>query len=347
MSTAESAGPRRTSEPGGPVTARPRRRSTPRTASSARIRFASSEDARAYMRRVVPRPRRPEVWFGKPVEDGDRAAIEWWALLVEPNGEKSTIAGCHVIRFGDDGLVAEARDCWAVEPGHLPAAARVGPLARVSALRNRLTAGTSSTTSSIALARGGRAPGRVKRGIGRRCRHLFAGARPERAREDPRAAWSHRRGRSSRRRGRCARRHDRFPQPAGADARCSRRGSAGCVAGRAGAPSGRSGDRASRPEGKPRRRRARGRVRPPATDVLTRVPALSCTAGRSSWLIVVRSVIASYLHTMYRITDPRGAAPFTRRLDFGCAVSYRSYETVSSRQRTISSGCRTTRRSWN
>jgi hypothetical protein len=39
-------------------------------------------------------------------------------LLVEPNGEKSTIAGCHVVRFGDDRLVAEARDCWAVEPGH-------------------------------------------------------------------------------------------------------------------------------------------------------------------------------------------------------------------------------------
>ncbi len=59
-----------------------------------------------------------EVWFGEPVEEGDRAAIEWWALLVEPNGEQSTIAGCHVVRFGEDGLVAEARDCWAVEPGH-------------------------------------------------------------------------------------------------------------------------------------------------------------------------------------------------------------------------------------
>ncbi|HYT51665.1 MAG TPA: hypothetical protein VEL10_05635 [Gaiellaceae bacterium] len=46
------------------------------------------------MRRVVPEAEAPEVWFGEPVEEGDRAAIEWWALLVEPNGEKSTIAGC-------------------------------------------------------------------------------------------------------------------------------------------------------------------------------------------------------------------------------------------------------------
>src|SRR6266702_3862139 len=56
--------------------------------------FRELEDARAYMRRVVPEAEAPEVWFGEPVEEGDRAAIEWWAL------------------------VAEARDCWAVEPGH-------------------------------------------------------------------------------------------------------------------------------------------------------------------------------------------------------------------------------------
>ncbi|OLE17913.1 MAG: hypothetical protein AUG88_05495 [Actinobacteria bacterium 13_1_20CM_4_68_12] len=47
--------------------------------------FRELEDARAYMRRVVPEAEAPEVWFGEPVEDG---------------------------------LVAEARDCWAVEPGH-------------------------------------------------------------------------------------------------------------------------------------------------------------------------------------------------------------------------------------
>ena len=48
----------------------------------------------------------------------DVSAVEYWALLVEPNGTESTIAGLHRIRFGADDLVAEARDYWHLEPGH-------------------------------------------------------------------------------------------------------------------------------------------------------------------------------------------------------------------------------------
>ena len=80
--------------------------------------FRELEDARAYMRRVLPEAEAPEVWFGEPIEDGDRAAVEYWALFVEPDGTESTIAGCHVMRFDADGLVAEARDYWSLEPGH-------------------------------------------------------------------------------------------------------------------------------------------------------------------------------------------------------------------------------------
>jgi hypothetical protein len=80
--------------------------------------FRELENARAYMDRVVPEAQAPEVWFGEPVEQEGRAAIEYWALLVEPNGDESTIAGCHVVHFGADGLVAEARDYWHLEPGH-------------------------------------------------------------------------------------------------------------------------------------------------------------------------------------------------------------------------------------
>jgi SnoaL-like domain len=80
--------------------------------------FRELENARAYMQRVVREAEAPAVWFGEPVEQDDRAAIEYWALLVEPNGDESTIAGCHVVRFGADGLVAEARDYWHLAPGH-------------------------------------------------------------------------------------------------------------------------------------------------------------------------------------------------------------------------------------
>ena len=80
--------------------------------------FRELQDARAYMRRVVPEAEAPEVWFGEPVEAGDTAAIEYWALLVEPDGTQSTIAGVHRVRFGADGLIVEARDYWHLEPGH-------------------------------------------------------------------------------------------------------------------------------------------------------------------------------------------------------------------------------------
>jgi hypothetical protein len=79
--------------------------------------FREREDARAYMRRVIGEAEAKDVWFGEPFEDGDRAAIEYWAMLVEPNGDESTLAGRHLIRFGADGLVAEARDYWQLEPG--------------------------------------------------------------------------------------------------------------------------------------------------------------------------------------------------------------------------------------
>jgi hypothetical protein len=80
--------------------------------------FRELENARAYMRRVVPEAEAPEVWFGEPVEQDETAAIEYWALLVEPDGTESTLAGLHRVRFGPDGLVAEARDYWHFEPGH-------------------------------------------------------------------------------------------------------------------------------------------------------------------------------------------------------------------------------------
>jgi hypothetical protein len=66
------------------------------------------------MRRVVPEDRALEAWFGQPFEDGGRVAVEYWAMLADG----STIAGCHLMRLGSDGLVVEARDYWHLESGH-------------------------------------------------------------------------------------------------------------------------------------------------------------------------------------------------------------------------------------
>ncbi|HJW70194.1 MAG TPA: nuclear transport factor 2 family protein, partial [Candidatus Binatia bacterium] len=78
--------------------------------------FREPEPPLSYTTRVFPEARAEDVRFGEPVEEGDRAAVEWWATLVSPGGEEQAIAGCSVLRFDDQGLVVEARDYWHLEP---------------------------------------------------------------------------------------------------------------------------------------------------------------------------------------------------------------------------------------
>jgi ketosteroid isomerase-like protein len=55
--------------------------------------------------------------FGEPVAAGDRAAVDWWAVITDKDGGEQTVAGTSLLRFRDDGLVTEQRDAWADEPG--------------------------------------------------------------------------------------------------------------------------------------------------------------------------------------------------------------------------------------
>jgi SnoaL-like protein len=79
--------------------------------------FREPESPLEYARRVFPEARAEDVRFGEPVEEGDRAAVEWWATLVLPDGEEQALAGCSILRFDDEGLVTEARDYWHLAPG--------------------------------------------------------------------------------------------------------------------------------------------------------------------------------------------------------------------------------------
>jgi hypothetical protein len=56
------------------------------------------------------------AWFGEPIVDGKRAAVEWWAALREA-GEEVTLAGTSVLGFDADGLVAAQRDTWNMTAG--------------------------------------------------------------------------------------------------------------------------------------------------------------------------------------------------------------------------------------
>jgi ketosteroid isomerase-like protein len=60
---------------------------------------------------------RAECRFGSPVAAGDRAAVDWWAVIEAKDGSEETIVGTSLLRFRPDGLVVEQRDVWAGEAG--------------------------------------------------------------------------------------------------------------------------------------------------------------------------------------------------------------------------------------
>jgi hypothetical protein len=61
----------------------------------------------------------PEVWVGDPIVAGDRAAIEWWAVVIE-NGKLISLAGTSIIRFNEDGRAVEQNDYWGEADGRTP-----------------------------------------------------------------------------------------------------------------------------------------------------------------------------------------------------------------------------------
>ncbi|MGH3092259.1 MAG: nuclear transport factor 2 family protein, partial [Gaiellaceae bacterium] len=74
------------------------------------------EGVLAYVRWAFSSETEQQVWFGEPLEQGDRALVEWWTTRLD-EGRQSTLAGCTVLRFGPDGLVTEARNYWHEEDG--------------------------------------------------------------------------------------------------------------------------------------------------------------------------------------------------------------------------------------
>jgi ketosteroid isomerase-like protein len=57
-----------------------------------------------------------EFWFGEPVVGGDRAAVEYWAVITTADGDV-TVAGAAFLRFAPDGRIEEQRDYWAEHRG--------------------------------------------------------------------------------------------------------------------------------------------------------------------------------------------------------------------------------------
>jgi ketosteroid isomerase-like protein len=80
--------------------------------------FRELQDPRAYAEWAFSEQDEAECWFGEPFVTGDRALVEYWAV-VHYQGRDETIAGVAVIRFRPDGLVAEQHDYWNAQEGRL------------------------------------------------------------------------------------------------------------------------------------------------------------------------------------------------------------------------------------
>ena len=76
-----------------------------------RVPYRGQDGVRTYVTQAFDEEREPRVWTGDPLVDGTRAAIEWWAAVIE-NGVEITLAGVSVLHFDADGLVIEQWDTW-------------------------------------------------------------------------------------------------------------------------------------------------------------------------------------------------------------------------------------------
>jgi hypothetical protein len=73
--------------------------------------FAGPEGVRAYWAGVTETQSEVELEYGMPVVEGNRAAVEWWATLVN-GGVEITLAGEFMLRFDENGLCQELREYW-------------------------------------------------------------------------------------------------------------------------------------------------------------------------------------------------------------------------------------------
>jgi hypothetical protein len=79
--------------------------------------FRERQGPKEYVKWAFADQKEAECRFGEPLVSGDRAAVDWWAVVVAPDDTVETLAGTSLLRFDDDGRVVEQRDAWAGEPG--------------------------------------------------------------------------------------------------------------------------------------------------------------------------------------------------------------------------------------
>jgi hypothetical protein len=81
--------------------------------------FRERQLLRAYVAWAFEDQANAECRFGTPLVDEDRAAVDWWGVIVSRDGSVETVAGTSLLRFRADGLVEQQLDVWASEDGRV------------------------------------------------------------------------------------------------------------------------------------------------------------------------------------------------------------------------------------
>jgi uncharacterized membrane protein YkvA (DUF1232 family) len=68
-------------------------------------------EVRRYVNAAFAEEEQPAARFGEPIVARNRAAVRWWATLLEA-GQPITLAGTSILRFDANGLVVEQWDTW-------------------------------------------------------------------------------------------------------------------------------------------------------------------------------------------------------------------------------------------
>jgi uncharacterized protein (TIGR02246 family) len=81
------------------------------------------EAIRAYWTRATATQRQLDLRFGEPIVAGNRAAVEWWAVMRDPDwgpqrdDDSVTLPGCLILRFAGGRLCAALREYWNADFG--------------------------------------------------------------------------------------------------------------------------------------------------------------------------------------------------------------------------------------
>lgn len=78
--------------------------------------YVGREAIHEYWRRATASQREVRVQMGRPIVDGDRVAVEWWATMLD-EGLEATTPGCLLLRFDADGRCSALREYWQDESG--------------------------------------------------------------------------------------------------------------------------------------------------------------------------------------------------------------------------------------